>query len=121
MGGMTCADTMQIGLRRCVPHQRLGDALEIMGEENVDWVAVVESHDNPSFLGWITAQRAAVFLAVFDRRPSETMCRELIASPPAVLAPGDEAVAARATLAQHHVCRLPVVDQGLLVGAFGSE
>ncbi len=121
MGGMTCADQMQIGLRRCVPHQRLGDALEIMGEENVDWVAVVESHESSSFLGWITAQRAAVFLAVFDRRPSEAMCRELITKPPAVLASSEDVEEARRTVARCGVHRLPVVDDGLLVGAWGLE
>lgn len=116
---MTCAEKMQTGLRRCVPHQRLGDALEIMGEENVDWVPVVESHDDPCFLGWITAQRAAVFLAVFDRRPSEAMCRELIATPPAILSPSEDAGEALRTVARCRVRSLPVVDHGLLVGALG--
>lgn len=118
---MTCGERMRTGLRPCVPHQRLGDALEIMGEENIDWVPVVESHENPRFLGWITAQRSAVFLAVFDRRPSEAMCREVITAPPAVLSPSDDAGEALRTVARSRVRSLPVLDGGVFVGAFGPD
>lgn len=110
---------MTTRVRRCVPHERLLDALEIMGEENVDWVAVVESHDNPQFLGWITARAAVVLLGVYDRRPSEVMCRELIDAPPAVLAPDDELESARQRVQTAGAQWLPVVQAGKLVGMLG--
>lgn len=108
-------------VRRCVPHERLLDALEIMGEENMDWVAVVEGHDNPQFLGWVTARAALVFLGVYDRRPSEVMCRELTDAPPATLAPGEELEAARQRVAAAGVRRLPVVEAGKLVGILAAQ
>lgn len=114
---MTCAERMEKHVPACVPHQRLQDALEIMGEDDMGWVAIIESHDDRSFLGWITAQEAAVFLGAFDRRPSEIMCRELITAPPAVLNPATSLEEAYATLRRLGRKSLPVVDAGQLVGS----
>ena len=107
---------MQTQFARCVPHQSLTDALEIMGDEDVGWVPVVAARDDSRFLGWITARRAAVHLGVFDKRPSEVMCRELIEPPEAVLAPEEDWSAACATAARYGRRRLPVVQEGRLVG-----
>lgn len=112
---------MQTDVPRCVPHERLLDALEIMGDRNITWVPVVEALDDPRFLGWITALRAAVFLGVFDRRPSEAYCRELIEAPPAVLAPEQDLEQAHATIARWRLRRLPVIEDGKLVGELGIE
>ncbi|MGH9518727.1 MAG: CBS domain-containing protein, partial [Terriglobales bacterium] len=95
--------------------------LEIMGDRNVTWVPVVEALDDPRFLGWITALRAAVFLGVFDRRPSEAYCRELIEEPPALLTPDLDLDQARAIIAHWRLRRLPVVENGKLVGELGIE
>lgn len=113
---MQTRDRMQKDVPRCVPHQRLLDALEIMGDRNITWVPVVEGLDDPRFLGWITALRAAVFLGVFDRRPSEAFCRELIEEPPAVLDPDQGLEGARAVIAHWQLRRLPVVQSGRLLG-----
>ncbi|MGH9416923.1 MAG: CBS domain-containing protein [Terriglobales bacterium] len=117
---MTCRDQMVTRFRRCVPHQRLLDALEILGEDGADWVAVVAGHDDPSFVGWITAQAAAVFLAAFDKRPSEVMCRELVSAPPEVLAPEQDLERALAAITASGYRRLPVVEGGRLIGILGA-
>ncbi len=113
---MTCADAMRRQFRKCVPQERLLDALEIMEADASDWAAVVESHENPRWLGWITLRDAALFLGAFDRRPSEVMCEELISAAPMLLAPADSLDSARSALDQLRLDRLPVVDNGLLAG-----
>lgn len=118
---MTCRSKMKAYVHRCVPHERLTNALEIMGEQKVDWVAVVAAHDDPSFLGWVTAQGAAVFLGTYDRRPSEVMCRELVTSPPRTLAPEQDWEEARAAIAASGYRQLPVVEEGELIGIVGLD
>ncbi|MGH9468288.1 MAG: CBS domain-containing protein [Terriglobales bacterium] len=109
-------DRMQTALRCCVPHQRLLDALEIMGEEDWNWVPVVETHAGAEWLGWITSHDAAVFLGSYDKRPSEVMCRELLAAPPDLLAPDMDLDDAYRRLDHTVLLQLPVVADGKLVG-----
>lgn len=113
---MTCGEHMRRDFHRCVPHQRLQDALEIMGDDGSDWAAVVASHEDMQWLGWITARAAAVFLGVYDRRPSEVMCRELIEAAPVVLAPEEDWSLAAARFAASGEDRLPVLAGGRMVG-----
>lgn len=107
---------MQTGVRSCVPHQRLLDALEVMGEEEMDWVGVVETLAGAEWLGWITSFDAAVFLGSFDRRPSEVMCRELIAQPPVVLAAEGDLGEGYDLIRRACRQRLPVLERGRLAG-----
>lgn len=107
---------MDASFRCVVPHQRLLDALEIMGEEGVDWIPVVETLAGREWLGWITSHDAAVWLGSFDKRPSEVMCRELIAAPPALLQPDLALEAAYGRIKAAHRRRLPVVQTGRLLG-----
>lgn len=113
---MTVAEQMDARFRCVVPHQRLLDALEVMGEEGVDWVPVVETLAGREWLGWISSHDAAVWLGSFDKRPSEVMCRELIAAPSAVLEPGLALEAAYGRIQAAGRRRLPVVQSGRLVG-----
>ncbi|MGH9485345.1 MAG: CBS domain-containing protein [Terriglobales bacterium] len=100
----------------CVPHQRLLDALEIMGEERMDWVAVVATGASRQWLGWVTAYDAAVFLGSFDKRPSQVMCREVMTSPPALLAPDMDVEQAYTAIRAACVQRLPVIQNGTFTG-----
>lgn len=107
---------MQTSFHCCVPHQRLQDALEIMGEEGTNWVAIVTRHDEPEWLGWVTSHDSAVFLGAFNKRPSEVMCREVLSAPPATLDPEMDLNAAYERLRSAGVRRLPVLAAGRLVG-----
>jgi CBS domain-containing protein len=113
---MTCSQRMITHFHCCVPHQRLQDALEIMGEEDTNWVAIVAQHDQPEWLGWVTSHDAAVFLGAFDKRPSEVMCREVLSAPPVTLDPEMELSVAYERLRAAGLRRLPVVSAGRLVG-----
>ncbi len=82
----------------------------------MDWVPVVETLAGREWLGWITVHDAAVFLGSFDKRPSEVMCREVIAAPGALLEPDLALEAAYGRIRKAGMRRLPVVQDGRLVG-----
>jgi len=113
---MKCRDLMQSHVEVCVPHERLLDALEIMGAYDVGWVPVVDSRENRRLMGLVTARGAAGFLGVFDRRPSEAMCREVMSPTEIVVTPEDDIETARARMRPSRFHRLPVVDGEKLAG-----
>lgn len=118
---MIVADRMQPEPHCCVPHQRLLDALEIMGEEDMNWVGVVATTAGREWLGWITSHDAAVFLGSFDKRPSEVMCREVMTNPPTVLTATMDLDQACATIRHHCLHRLPVLEDGKFVGVLWEK
>lgn len=111
-----CSDLMQAPGEVCVPHERLLDALEIMGVYDVGWVPVVESRNDLRLLGIVTARGAARFLGIYDRRPSEAMCREVMGAVEMSVAPGDDMELARQLMQASRFHRLPVIGDGRLVG-----
>lgn len=113
---MKCRDLMQTHIEVCVPHERLLDALEIMGVYDVGWVPVVDSRENHRLLGLVTARGAARFLGIFDRRPSEAMCHEVMTPVELFVTPDDEAETARLRMQSSRFHRLPVLEDGQLAG-----
>lgn len=111
-----CGDLMQSPGEVCVPHERLLDALEIMGIYDVGWVPVVESREDLRLLGIVTARGAARLLGIYDRRPSEAMCREVMSAVEVSVSPEDEIELARGLMQSTRFHRLPVVGDGRLVG-----
>lgn len=111
-----CRDLMQAPGEVCVPHERLLDALEIMGVYDVGWVPVVESRDDLRLMGIVTARGAARFLGIYDRRPSEAMCREVMSPVEMAMSPDDDIALARASMMTSRYQRLPVVEDGRLAG-----
>lgn len=113
---MKCRDLMQSEVEFCVPHERLLDALEIMGIHDVGWVPVVESMEHRRLMGIVTARSAAGFLGIFDRRPSEAMCREVMSPANLTASADDDIEDARRRMEQAQVHRLPVLEGDRLAG-----
>lgn len=111
-----CRDLMQPPGEVCVPHERLLDALEIMGIHDIGWVPVVEARDDLRLLGIVTARGAARFLGIYDRRPSEAMCREVMGPVELSMAPDDDIETARHRMQSSRFHRLPVIDGDRLAG-----
>lgn len=118
---MTCREAMQTEFDFCLGEERLSDALEIMSATGGDLVPVVESRDGMRWMGMVGAREAAVRLGLSDQRPSEVLCRELAAPPPAQAAPGEDATVARERMRRAGMSSLPVIDGGKLVGMLAKN
>ena len=106
-------DVMTPGVRTVSPSQSLAEAAEVMKGEDVGAVPVVEE----GRLAGIVTDRDIVIRAVADRRDPQTVKVEEVASRDLVtVEPGQDLDQALALMARHQVRRLPVVEQGQLVG-----
>lgn len=114
--GMTCGEAMERNFDVCVAHERLLDALEIMSATQQDSVPVVASRESMLFEGFISAAAAALHLGLTDRRPSEVMCREVVAPAAAQVGPEEDANHAAELMKARHLQLVPVVAAGKLVG-----
>jgi CBS domain-containing protein len=106
-------DVMTPGVRTVSPSQSLAEAAEVMKGEDVGAVPVVEE----GRLAGIVTDRDIVIRAVADRRDPQTVKVEEVASRDLVtVEPEQDLDEALALMARHQVRRLPVVEQGQLVG-----
>jgi CBS domain-containing protein len=106
-------DAMTPSVRTVNPAQSLTEAAEVMKGEDVGSVPVVEE----GRLAGILTDRDIVTRAVAERRDPQTVKVDEIASRELVtVEPEQDLDEALALMARHQVRRLPVVEEGQLVG-----
>jgi CBS domain-containing protein len=106
-------DAMTANPRTASPAQSLADAAQIMKSEDVGSVPVVE---DGRLVGMLTDRDIAI-RAVAEGVDAQTLNVGDVASrEPVTVEPGQDLDEALALMARHQVRRLPVVDDGQLVG-----
>lgn len=106
-------DVMTAGVRTVSGSQSLSDAAEVMRGEDVGSVPVVEE----GRLAGIITDRDIVTRAVAERRDPQTVKVDEVTSRELVtVEPDQDLDEALALMARHQVRRLPVVEEGRLVG-----
>jgi CBS domain-containing protein len=106
-------DVMTPSVRVTSPSQSLAEAAEVMKDENVGSVPVV---DDGQLVGILT-DRDIVIRAVAERRDPQAVKVDEVASRELVtVEPQQDLDEALALMARHQVRRLPVVEDGQLVG-----
>src|SRR5881392_3812064 len=106
-------DVMTPGVRTLSPSQSLAEAAEVMKGEDVGSVPVVQE----GRLAGIVTDRDIVTRAVAERRDPQTVKVDEVASRELVtVEPEQDLDEALALMARHQVRRLPVVEEGQLVG-----
>lgn len=94
-------------------HTTLQDAAQRMRLWDVDDVFVV---DGDQFCGVLTVRNIVVAAIASGRHPATVTARECCEGHPDVVRPDDAASRAAGLMARHELGRLPVVDDGRLVG-----
>ncbi|HYZ79462.1 MAG TPA: CBS domain-containing protein [Gaiellaceae bacterium] len=106
-------EAMTAGVRTVSPSQSLAEAAEVMKGEDIGSVPVVEE----GRVAGILTDRDIVIRAVAERRDPQTVKVDEIASRELVtVEPEQDLDEALALMARHQVRRLPVVEEGRLVG-----
>jgi CBS domain-containing protein len=106
-------DVMTPGVRTVSPSQSLGEAAAVMRQEDVGSVPVVQE----GRLAGILTDRDIVTRAVAERRDPQAVTVDEVASRELVtVEPEQDLDEALALMARHQVRRLPVVEEGRLVG-----
>jgi CBS domain-containing protein len=109
----TVRDAMTPNVRAAGPSESVADVAQAMKEEDVGSLPVVQEG---RLIGIVT-DRDIVVRAVAERRDPQTMMVDEVASrDPVTVEPERDLDEALVLMAQHRVRRLPVVEDGRLVG-----
>jgi CBS domain-containing protein len=109
----TVRDAMTQGVQSIAPTQSVANAAQLMKENDVGSLPVVEAER----LVGIVTDRDIVIRAVAERVDSQSVSVGDVASRDVVSVPPDEDLdEALALMARHRVRRLPVVEDGRLIG-----
>jgi CBS domain-containing protein len=89
------------------------EAARLLVERDVGPLPVV---DGDMLIGIVTDRDLVVRVLADDRDPACTTVGEIASTTVVTIDPEEELERARALMAEHHVRRLPVVEEGRLVG-----
>ena len=104
---------------RCVaPQDTIRTAARIMRDEDTGVVPIVESDNRP--VGVITDRDIVVRAVAEGRSPDAVTVGEVVSRDPVTIQPGEKLDAAMRLMASHRVRRLPVVEEGRLVGVLAQ-
>jgi CBS domain-containing protein len=97
----------------CEPQATVADAAKVMAREDVGPIPVVEGN---RLVGLVTDRDLVVRVLAEGRDPQATTVGEVASTNLVTLSPEQDLDEALQVLARHQVRRLPVVEEGKLVG-----
>jgi CBS domain-containing protein len=119
-GAMTVDHVMKRDLVACRPSDDLAAAAALMERQHCGWLPVVDAHG--TVIGVMTDRDACLHAAAANRPMARVSVQEAMSSPVYSAIGSDTVEAALATMAAHHVRRLPVIDaHGLLEGVVSID
>ena len=113
----TVRDAMTPGVETVEPSQRLRDAARLMKAGDFGSVPVVE---NGRLVGVLTDRDIVVRAVAQGLDPTSAQVGEVASTGPVTVGPDEDLAEALRLMAQHRVRRLPVVDDGMLVGVLSQ-
>jgi CBS domain-containing protein len=111
--GKSVKDAMTADVKTAAPSQSLTDVARLMKQEDVGSVPVV---DGERLIGVVTDRDIVVRGIADGSDPHAIKAGDIASRDVVTVRPDDDLEAALRLMAQHQVRRLPVVDDGQLVG-----
>jgi CBS domain-containing protein len=111
--GKSVRDLMTQNPRAVRPDDTVVDAARMMRDENVGSLPVV---DSDRLIGMVTDRDVSVRVVAEGRDPSEVSVQEIASRNPVTAEATSDLNEALQLMARHQVRRLPVTDEGRLVG-----
>jgi CBS domain-containing protein len=97
----------------CRPSTPVDELARVMASQDVGPIPVV---DGDELIGIVTDRDLVLRVLAEHRDPRETTAAEIASTDIVTVSPGDDIRLAARLMAEHQVRRLPVVDEGRLVG-----
>jgi CBS domain-containing protein len=110
---MNIRDIMTTGLTTATPDTSLEEIATMMKNENVGTIPIVEDDE---LCGLITDRDIVVRCVAEGRNPADIRAEDILSEDLHVIEVDEDADAAAELMARHQVRRLPVVENGRLVG-----
>jgi len=108
-------DLMTEGCVTVTPKDNVYEIAVLMAEHDIGFVPVVEDQDHTKLIGVVT-DRDLVRRGIAMKKPGSTAVTEVMTEQPITVSPEELADEATDIMAHYQVRRLPVIDQGKLVG-----
>ncbi|NNU82453.1 CBS domain-containing protein [Geobacillus sp. BMUD] len=108
----TVRDVMSADVQYCTPLDNLYEVAVKMRDFNIGAIPIV---DDGRLVGMIT-DRDIVVRGMAEKRPGSTAVTEVMSRDLVTLSPNDSVQKAAEMMARHQIRRLPVVENGRLVG-----
>ncbi|HDR4573565.1 CBS domain-containing protein [Bacillus cytotoxicus] len=105
-------DLMSTNIVQCTPLDNVYEAAVKMKEEEIGMIPVV---DNNQIVGLVT-DRDLVVRGIAEKHPGSNKITNVMTTNIVSVAPNDPVEKATELMARHQVRRLPVVENGVLVG-----
>jgi CBS domain-containing protein len=106
-------ELMTTDVDRVAPSSKITDAAKQMRDLNIGSLPVV---DRQEVVGIITDRDIAVRATADGVNPDEVLVKEVMTANPVTISPDQKVSEAADLMAQHQIRRLPVVENGKLVG-----
>ena len=107
---MTVKDIMKRSVVTCAPGDDVGTAAKDMHDRHCGFVPVVDGHG--AVTGVLTDRDVCMALAVHQHRsPDRLAVQDIMSTPVFSCFPDENLKVVLATMARHHVRRLPVIDK----------
>ena len=112
---MRARDIMTSDPAWCTPESTARDAATLMREHDCGSIPVVQSKEKRNLVGTVTDRDLAI-RGLAEGKGPEARVRELMTSSPVTCGPDDEVETVREVMVARLVRRVPVVEDGALVG-----
>jgi CBS domain-containing protein len=114
--GQTCREIMTRDPACCEPGFTVEQVAVLMRQHNVGSAPVVGSLALRDLVGIVTDRDLTIKVLAEGRDPRHATVGEVMTRQPITCHPDDQISSALATMARHQVRRLPVVEQGRVIG-----
>lgn len=116
----TCYDLMTTDPVTCPVRSAAIEAASLMKTHDLGWLPVVDSTDTHTLLGVVTDRDLVLKVVADGFDAGKTPIEDVMTINPVTCTSYDDVHAAMEAMAQHQVRRLPVVDEGRLVGVIAQ-
>jgi CBS domain-containing protein len=113
---MNVQELMTTDPEACAPRDTLNVSGEIMRRRRCGFVPVVDSQATKQVIGVLTDRDIALYLTRTDAQATQVQVEACMTKEPKTISPEAELEEAARIMEQHAVHRLPVVENGRLVG-----
>jgi CBS domain-containing protein len=114
--GSTSREIMTRNPTCCEPASTVEQVAQLMRQQNVGSVPVVESLSSMQLVGMVTDRDLTLKVIAEGRDPRQARVADVMTPKPISCGPDDQIQVVLATMARHQVRRLPVVEQGRVIG-----
>jgi CBS domain-containing protein len=120
MAMTTCYDLMTTDPVTCSVRSAAIEAAYVMKRHDLGWLPVVDNSETRTLLGVVTDRDLALKVLADGLDPGRTPIEDVMTMNPVACGSYDDVDAALDAMAQHQVRRIPVVDEGRLVGVISQ-